>query len=260
MATRIGINGFGRIGRSVLRILTHRDDIEVVAVNDLFENDQLAYLLKYDTVMGVLKREVRLEGSFMYVDGQKIAMTGHRDPAEIPWKEMGVDIVVEATGVFRKREPLERHLAAGASKVLLTVPAKDPIDATIVLGVNDDDLRPEHKIVFGGYQSTWQRELHPPVSILFDFGAIYEGYCYDFGRTVIFGEPDVAAIQVHELVMASQDAGIKAMRAEQVTASEVDAAARNVIHEAGLGEAFRHRLGHGIGLFPCIGEYLPRRA
>ena len=107
---------------------------------------------------------------------------------------------------------------------------------------------PEHEIVFGGHQSSWQRELHPPVSILFDFGAIYEGYCYDFGRTVVFGEPDEAITRVHELVMASQAAGINAMRAGQVTAAEVDAAARGVIDEAGLSEAFRHRLGHGIGL------------
>ena len=107
---------------------------------------------------------------------------------------------------------------------------------------------PEHEIVFGGHQSTWQRELHPPVSILFDFGAIHEGYCYDFGRTVVFGEPDEAITRVHELVMASQAAGIKAMWAGQTTAAEVDAAARSVIEEAGLGEAFRHRLGHSIGL------------
>ncbi|MCP4658306.1 MAG: type I glyceraldehyde-3-phosphate dehydrogenase, partial [bacterium] len=122
MAIRVGINGFGRIGRSILRILSDRDDVEVVAVNDLFENEQLAYLLKYDTVMGVLSREVKADDEALYVDGKRTAMTAHRDPAEIPWKELGADVVIEATGVFRKREPLEKHLAGGARKVILTVP------------------------------------------------------------------------------------------------------------------------------------------
>jgi len=174
MAKRVGINGFGRIGRSVLRILSHRDDLDVVAVNDLFDNDQLAYLLKYDTVMGVLKREIRVEGDTMFVDEAKIAMTAHRNPADIPWKDMGVDVVVEATGVFRNREPLERHLAAGASKVLLTVPAKDPIDATIVLGVNDGDLRPEHQIVSNASCTT--NCLAPIVKILDDNFGLVEGF------------------------------------------------------------------------------------
>ena len=174
MATRIGINGFGRIGRSVLRILSHRDDLEVVAVNDLFDNDQLAYLMKYDTVMGIFKREIRVEGDAMYVDGAKIAMTAQKDPAQIPWKELGVEVVVEATGVFRTREPLERHLAAGASKVLLTVPAKDEIDATIVIGVNDDDLRPEHRIVSNASCTT--NCLAPIVKILDDNFGLVEGF------------------------------------------------------------------------------------
>ena len=107
---------------------------------------------------------------------------------------------------------------------------------------------PQHELVFGGHQNSWRRELHPPVSILFDFGAIYEGYCYDFGRTVVFGEPNEAFTRVYDLVMASQAAGIGAMAAGARTAAEVDAAARKVIEDAGLGEAFRHRLGHGIGL------------
>ena len=103
MTVRIGINGFGRIGRSVFRILAERDDIEVVAINDLFENEQLAYLLKYDSVMGMFEREVTSDEDSMYVDGQRVAMTAERDPAEIPWKELGVRFVIEATGVFRHR-------------------------------------------------------------------------------------------------------------------------------------------------------------
>jgi len=107
---------------------------------------------------------------------------------------------------------------------------------------------PNHPLVFGGQQRTWKRKLDPPVSILFDFGAIYEGYCYDFGRTVTFGEPDKTLYRVHKLVMASQLAGVRAMQAECATAAEVDSAARRVIEDEGLGAAFRHRLGHGIGL------------
>ncbi len=147
MVARVGINGFGRIGRSVFRILSERDDLEVVAINDLFENDQLAYLLKYDTVMGVFPGTVRIAGDAMHVDDDEVAMTSIRDPAEIPWGEMGVDVVIESTGVFRKRAPLEKHLAAGAKKVLLTVPPKDEIDAMIVMGVNDDQLGPSHRLV-----------------------------------------------------------------------------------------------------------------
>jgi glyceraldehyde 3-phosphate dehydrogenase len=147
MAVRIGINGFGRIGRGVFRILSERDDMQVVAINDLFDNEQLAYLLEFDTVMGHFKKGIRVEDDAIHVDGDKIIMTEHRDPAEIPWKELGVNMVVEATGVFRHREPLEKHLAAGADKVILTVPSKDEIDATVVIGVNDYELKAEHRIV-----------------------------------------------------------------------------------------------------------------
>jgi Xaa-Pro aminopeptidase len=107
---------------------------------------------------------------------------------------------------------------------------------------------PRHPLLFGQRQETWRRPLQPPVAILFDFGAVYQGYCYDFGRTVFFGEPDSEFQRIYQLVMGAQAAGIAAMRAGQVTAAGVDKAARRVITEAGYGEAFRHRLGHGIGL------------
>jgi glyceraldehyde 3-phosphate dehydrogenase len=174
MATRIGINGFGRIGRSVFRILADRDDIQVVAVNDLFENEQLAYLLKYDTVMGVLDKDVSIQGDSMFVDGQEVVMIDETDPAKLPWKELGVDIVIEATGVFRNRESLEKHLEAGAKKVILTVPPKDEIDATIVLGVNDEDLKPEHRIVSNASCTT--NCLAPIVKILDDSFGLIEGF------------------------------------------------------------------------------------
>ena len=174
MAITVGINGFGRIGRSVFRILSDRDDINVLAINDLFENEQLAYLLKYDTVMGIFPKAVKIEGDSMYVNASKVAMTAHRDPAEIPWKELGVQIVIESTGVFRHREPLEKHFAAGAEKVVLTVPAKDEIDATIVLGVNDAELKPGHRIVSNASCTT--NCLAPIAKILDEAFGIQEGF------------------------------------------------------------------------------------
>jgi len=174
MATQIGINGFGRIGRSVFRILSERDDINVVCINDLFENEQLAYLLKYDTVMGIFKKEVKATEDALYVNDQKVEMTEYRDPAQIPWKDLGVDVVIESTGVFRERATLEKHLAAGAKKILLTVPAKDEIDATIVLGVNDDELKAEHSIVSNASCTT--NCLAPIAKILDESFGIEEGF------------------------------------------------------------------------------------
>ena len=174
MPVKIGINGFGRIGRSVYRILIERDDIQVVAVNDLYDNEQLAYLLKFDTVMGVLDKEVTFDEGSMFVDGEKVIMTAERNPADIPWADMGVDIVVESTGVFRTREPLERHLAAGAKKVILTVPPKEPIDATIVLGVNEAELAPEHRIVSNASCTT--NCLAPIAMILDEAFGLEEGF------------------------------------------------------------------------------------
>jgi len=174
MATRVGINGFGRIGRSVFRILSDRDDINVVCINDLFENEQLAYLLKYDTVMGIFKKKVTATDDALYVGDQKVVMTEHRDPAAIPWKDLGVDVVIESTGVFRERAPLEKHLAAGAKKVLLTVPAKEEIDATIVLGVNDDELKAEHRIVSNASCTT--NCLAPIAKIIDDSFGLEEGF------------------------------------------------------------------------------------
>ncbi len=171
---RIGINGFGRIGRSVFRILAEREDVEVVAINDLFENEQLAYLLKYDSLMRTFPKSVRTDADFLYVDDRKIAMTAERDPGLIPWGALGADLVIEASGVFTKRAHLEKHLAAGAKKVILTVPAKDEIDATIVIGVNDDTLLPTHRIVSNASCTT--NCLAPIAKILDDSFGIVEGF------------------------------------------------------------------------------------
>jgi glyceraldehyde 3-phosphate dehydrogenase len=144
---RVGINGFGRIGRSVFRILSDRDDVEVVSINDIFENEALAYLLKFDTVMGTFGKEVTHDDEALYVNGKKTLMTAERDPAKLGWKDQKVDIVIESTGVFRTRDTISKHLDAGAKRVLLTVPPKDEIDAMVVIGVNDDQLQADHRLI-----------------------------------------------------------------------------------------------------------------
>jgi glyceraldehyde 3-phosphate dehydrogenase len=119
----------------------------VVAINDLFDNEVLSYLLQYDTIMGIFDKEVRYDDANIYVDGKAIQRTQIRNPRELPWKELGIDVVVEATGIFRARDQLNAHLEAGAKRVLLTVPPKDEIDAMVVIGVNDEILQADHRIV-----------------------------------------------------------------------------------------------------------------
>ena len=130
---KIAINGFGRIGRSVFRILNSKPNVDVVAINDIFDKGALAYLLKYDTVMGRFPETVSLEGDILKTESQSVKLVAEREPASLPWKEMGVDIVIESTGIFRTKAQLENHLTAGAKRVVLTVPAKDEIDYTVVL-------------------------------------------------------------------------------------------------------------------------------
>jgi glyceraldehyde 3-phosphate dehydrogenase len=172
--SKIGINGFGRIGRSVFRLLAARADHQVAAINDLFDNRQLAYLLKYDTVMGVFAPEVTCDEEALYAGGRRVAMLAERDPAAIPWGELGVDIVVESTGVFTKAEALAKHLQGGAGKVILTVPASGEIDATIVMGVNDEVLVPAHRLVSNASCTT--NCLAPVVKILDDSFGLEEGF------------------------------------------------------------------------------------
>jgi len=148
--TRVAINGFGRIGRTVFRLLSQPgrgDGPEVVALNDLSDPQTLAYLCRYDTVHGRYPGTVAVDGGRMRAGSQDVQLLSLPDPSQCPWADLGVDIVVEATGVFRKREQIARHLAAGAGRVILTVPAKDDIDAMVVVGVNDGMLRPEHRLI-----------------------------------------------------------------------------------------------------------------
>jgi len=170
---RVGINGFGRIGRTVFRILSDRDDIAVAAINDLYDNAHLAYLLKYDTVMRVFEKDVSTDRDTLTVGGRKVLMTEEKDPAKIPWGKLGVDVVVESTGVLLTREKLQGHLAAGAKKVVLTVPPNDEVDAMVVMGVNDGSLKPEHRIVSNASCTT--NCLAPIAKILDESFGIEEG-------------------------------------------------------------------------------------
>ncbi|HIC39599.1 MAG TPA: type I glyceraldehyde-3-phosphate dehydrogenase [Candidatus Marinimicrobia bacterium] len=169
---RIALNGFGRIGRTVFRILNNQKDIQVIAINDLADDDVLAYLLKYDTVMGRLKDTVTVQNGILKTSIHSVKMLNERDPSALPWAELGIDVVIEATGVFRTREQLQSHLDAGAGRVILTVPAKDEIDYTVVIGVNEDGLSADHKIVSNASCTT--NCLAPMAKVLNDaFGIEY---------------------------------------------------------------------------------------
>lgn len=147
MSVRVAINGFGRIGRLVFRVIQEDPDVEVVAINDLTDAKTLAHLLKYDSVHGRYPGNVSFEGDTLIAGKAKVKVLAERDPSALPWGELKVDIVVESTGVFTKRAQIESHIKAGARKVVLTVPAKDEIDNTIVLGVNEHALKASDKIV-----------------------------------------------------------------------------------------------------------------
>ncbi|MFF9812896.1 type I glyceraldehyde-3-phosphate dehydrogenase [Streptomyces sp. NPDC014006] len=148
MTIRVGINGFGRIGRNYFRALLEQGaDIEIVAVNDLGDTATTAHLLKYDTILGRLKQEVTHTEDTITVDGKTIKVLSERNPADIPWGELGVDIVIESTGIFTKKEDAEKHIAGGAKKVIISAPAKNE-DVTIVMGVNQDTYDPaNHNVI-----------------------------------------------------------------------------------------------------------------
>src|SRR2546428_2180114 len=147
MAIRVGINGFGRIGRNILRAALHDKDLDFVAVNDITDAKTLAHLLKYDSILGNLEDEVKAEGDTIHVAGRAIKVLAVKSPAELPWKSLGVDYAVESTGLFTDAEKAKAHLQAGARKVLISAPAKNE-DITIVMGVNHEKYEPaKHNIV-----------------------------------------------------------------------------------------------------------------
>jgi len=170
---RVAINGFGRIGRSVFRVLEDVEGIDVVAINDLGDPDAMRYLLNYDTVMGPFGKSLALEDGHFVTPKGRVKLLSVRSPADLPWAELEIDAVVEATGVFRKREQLEQHLSAGAGRVILTVPAAEPIDYTVVLGVNEDGLGPEHRIISNASCTT--NCLAPMARVLNEEFGIVEG-------------------------------------------------------------------------------------
>jgi len=178
MATKVAINGFGRIGRAITRIITQRKgELDVVAINDLSDAKSLAHLFKYDTVMGKWAGTVEAADGKLVINGKEIKVLAVKNPAELPWKDMGVKIVVESTGIFRTKESPKGgygdHLKAGAEKVLLTVPAKDNIGATIVLGVNDSTLTKDIKCVSNASCTT--NCLAPIAKVLNDSFGIEQG-------------------------------------------------------------------------------------
>ena len=171
----VAINGFGRIGRAVFRIIASRPDsgLKVVAINDLSDDDILAYLLEYDSVMGRFEEDVTVENGVMKVGDHAIKMLMERDPTRLPWKDLDVDIVIESTGVFRDRASLQKHVDAGAKRVILTVPSKDKVDETVVLGVNDDQLDSDDIIVSNASCTT--NSLAPLAKVLDDNFGIVKG-------------------------------------------------------------------------------------
>ena len=176
MAIRVGINGFGRIGRLTCRLLLSQpEEFEVALINDLAEPQALVNLLKYDTVYGPFPGDAAMEGGRLLVNGRAIRVTKVSDPAQLPWKEAGVDVVFEASGAFRSREGMEKHLAAGAPKVLLSAPVKgdQPIDAMIVLGVNDDVIKPTMRLVSNASCTT--NCVAPMAKVLHEQFGIVEG-------------------------------------------------------------------------------------
>jgi glyceraldehyde 3-phosphate dehydrogenase len=171
---KVAINGFGRIGRLVLRaFLKYHPEIEVVAINDLTDAKTLAYLFKYDSVHKIFDGEVSHDADSIIVNGKRIRIYSQKDPESLPWKELGVEYVVEATGIFRTREKAGKHLKAGAQKVILTVPAKDDVDATIVMGVNHTSLKATDQIVSNASCTT--NCLAPVAKVLHDNFGIESG-------------------------------------------------------------------------------------
>lgn len=174
MATKVGINGFGRIGRLVFRALINNPEYEVVKINDLTDNATLAHLLKFDSVHGRFDGTVSSDEESITVNGQRILASAERNPENLGWGDLGADIVVESTGVFRTREKAALHLAAGAKKVVISAPASGAVDATIVLGVNDEILTADMEIISNASCTT--NCLAPMVKVLNDNFGLVSGY------------------------------------------------------------------------------------
>jgi glyceraldehyde 3-phosphate dehydrogenase len=174
MALRVAVNGFGRIGRLVFKALQDDQDVEILAINDLTDAKTLVHLLKYDSVHGRYPVPVKAEGDHLIAGDRKVTVLTEKDPTQLPWSKMDVEYVIESTGVFRTRDKLKMHLDAGAKKVVLTAPAKDQLDNTVVMGVNDDSLTAEHLIVSNASCTT--NCLAPVAKVLHDNFTIKRGW------------------------------------------------------------------------------------
>ncbi|MHC4607003.1 MAG: type I glyceraldehyde-3-phosphate dehydrogenase [Planctomycetota bacterium] len=173
MAIRVGINGFGRIGRLVFRVLAARPEFEVVAINDIADVKTNAHLLRYDSVFGKFQGTVEEKENALIVNGREVRALCERDPAQLPWKKLEARYVLESTGIFRKRKDCEKHLQAGAQKVILSAPAKDAVDCTVVLGVNHGDIRKDHTVISNASCTT--NCLAPVAKVLHDTFGIKRG-------------------------------------------------------------------------------------
>ena len=174
MAIKVGINGFGRIGRNIMRAAMAHDDIDIVAVNDLTDADTLAHLLKYDSILGNLKADIGAKGTKISVDGDEFEVLSQKDPAQLPWKSLGVDVVFEGTGRFTSRDDAAKHLTAGAKRVIITAPAKKP-DVTVLMGVNHESYDPaKHQIISNASCTT--NCLAPMAKVLHEHFGIRQGW------------------------------------------------------------------------------------
>ncbi len=174
MAIRVGINGFGRIGRNIMRAALPYDDIDIIAVNDLTDAATLAHLLKYDSILGNLNATITSTGDRITVDGDEFQVLAQKDPAQLPWKDLGVDVVFEGTGRFTKKEDAAKHLQAGAKRVIITAPAKGP-DVTVVMGVNHQTYDPaKHQVISNASCTT--NCLAPVAKVLEESFGITKGW------------------------------------------------------------------------------------
>ncbi|NUN49928.1 MAG: type I glyceraldehyde-3-phosphate dehydrogenase [Candidatus Brocadiae bacterium] len=233
MSIRIGINGFGRIGRLVFRAMAARKgEFEVAAINDMADAKTLAHLLKYDSVFGKYPGTVEAKEGAIVVDGKEIRCIAEKDPAKLPWGEMKVDFAIESTGVFTSREECAKHLAAGAKKVVLTAPAKDALDATIVMGVNHGTLKAEHRVISNASCTT--NCLGPIAKVLEDSFGIEHGLM----TTVhAYTNDQRTADQVHK--------DLRRARAAAVNIIPTSTGAAKAIHE--VIPALKGKM-HGIAL------------
>ncbi|MBM3318182.1 MAG: aldehyde dehydrogenase [Candidatus Eisenbacteria bacterium] len=174
MSVRVGLMGFGRIGRNIFRISRGLPEIEIAVISDVADPQALEYLLRFDTVHGRFGEPFKVADGFMYIGGKQIRMLAGREPGDVPWAQLGVQIVVEATGQYRTREWLQKHLDAGAQKVILTTPPRDRIEMVVVSGVNDDQLKPEHRMLSIG--SCTSNAVAPIVKVLHEGFGIRQAF------------------------------------------------------------------------------------